>query len=72
MTSGLDLSFPHSFNVRLPTDWPSGADQPERTGQEAAQARGETVDVRALTTAANTIRRLLADLGITSRRRGRA
>src|SRR5436190_1910223 len=39
--------------------------------QEAALARGETVDVRALTTTANTIRRLLADLGTTRRGRSR-
>jgi hypothetical protein len=40
-------------------------------GQEGALARGEPVNVRELTTAANTIRRLLSDLGITSRRQRR-
>jgi hypothetical protein len=41
-------------------------------GQEAAIARGEPVNVGELTTAANTTRRLLSDLGITSRRQRRS
>ncbi len=38
-------------------------------GQEAAQASGGEFDVQAFTTAANTLRRLLADLGLERRMR---
>lgn len=40
--------------------------------QEAALARGEAVSVRELTTTGNAVRRMLADLGLTRGRRGRA
>ena len=38
-------------------------------GQEAAQASGGDFDVQAFTTAANTLRRLLSDLGLERRMR---
>lgn len=38
-------------------------------GQEAAQASGADFDVQAFTTAANTLRRLLCDLGLERRMR---
>jgi hypothetical protein len=43
----------------------------EAERQEAHQANGEVVDVIAMTTVANSLRRLLVDLGLSPRRRSR-
>ena len=39
--------------------------------QEAAITRGDSIDMRGLTTAINTQRRLMRDLGLSPQRRGR-